>query len=164
MHERLTERASGTVISTRLYLLSHTATVLDDRIDEFAELVREHYKLEDIGDPASTSDVCLSTLAFFSLLNSIQEEQVVVGRVCSEEDAKLKDTTIILETSRLMGAGARVPLKFNAEISMNGNKTIYPIFPGEIVGLKGRNETGDWFQVSEILPVCIRELVELISD
>jgi DNA polymerase alpha subunit B len=106
----------------------------------------------------------LCNLIFCSLLNSIQEEQVVVGRICSEEDAKLKDTTIILETSRLMGAGARVPLKFNSEISMNGNKTIYPIFPGEIVGLKGRNETGDWFQVSEILPVCVREPVWPIFD
>ncbi|CAG8779896.1 4435_t:CDS:2, partial [Acaulospora colombiana] len=29
---------------------------LDDRIDEFAEMVRVHYQLEEIGDPASTSD------------------------------------------------------------------------------------------------------------
>jgi DNA polymerase alpha subunit B len=106
----------------------------------------------------------LCNLTSFALLNSIQEEQVVVGRICSEEDAKLKDTAIILETSRLMGAGARVPLKFNPEVLMTGNKTIYPIFPGEIVALKGRNETGEWFQVSEILPVCFWELVEPISD
>jgi hypothetical protein len=30
---------------------------LDDRIDEFAEMVREHYSLEDIQGPTETSEV-----------------------------------------------------------------------------------------------------------
>ncbi|KIM32000.1 hypothetical protein M408DRAFT_64337 [Serendipita vermifera MAFF 305830] len=121
MHERLAERA----------------TVLDDKIDEFAELVREFYNLEDIGDPASTSD----------------EELVVVGRICCDEDAKLNEASLVIETSRLMGAGARVPLKINPNVTINGDATVYPLFPGAIVALKGRNETGEWFQVSHILTI-----------
>ncbi|KAG8848497.1 DNA-directed DNA polymerase alpha subunit pol12, partial [Serendipita sp. 411] len=122
MHERLTERS----------------TVLDDRLDEFAELVRVHYNLEDIGDPASTSD----------------EELVVVGRICCEEDStKLNESSVMLETSRLMGAGMRVLLKFNPSVTTNGESPVLPLYPGAIVALKGINETGEWFQVSQILSI-----------
>ncbi|KAG8811255.1 DNA-directed DNA polymerase alpha subunit pol12 [Serendipita sp. 399] len=122
MHERLAERS----------------TVLDDRLDEFAELVRLHYNLEDIGDPASTSD----------------EELVVVGRICCEEDSsKLNEQSVMLETSRLMGAGERILLKFNTLVATNGESTVFPLYPGAIVALKGVNETGEWFQVSEILSI-----------
>ncbi|PVG03084.1 DNA polymerase alpha, subunit B [Serendipita vermifera] len=123
MYERLVERS----------------TVLDDRIDEFAEMVRVHYQLEEIGDPASTSD----------------EEQIVVGRICCDEDVKLNDASVVLETSRLMGAGARVPLKFDPNVTINGNTTLCPIFPGAILAFKGKNETGEWFQVSQILTLPI---------
>ncbi|CAG7854041.1 DNA polymerase alpha subunit B [Serendipita indica DSM 11827] len=119
MHERIAERS----------------TVLDDRIDEFAELVRTHYKLEDIGDPASTSD----------------EDVIVVGRICCDGDTKLNEASVELETSRLMGAGARVALKFDPNVSSNGDSSMLPLYPGAIVALKGRNETGSWFQVSQIL-------------
>lgn len=54
-----------------------------------------------------------------------------------------------------MGAGARVPLKFNPEVTIDGDTTVYGFFPGAITALKGRNETGEWFQVSEILTVSI---------
>lgn len=60
----------------------------------------------------------------------------------------------MIETSRLMGAGARTPLKMNPNVTINGDATMYPLFPGAIVALKGRNETGEWFQVSHILTVC----------
>jgi DNA polymerase alpha subunit B N-terminal len=35
-----------------------SGTVLDDRIEEFAELIREHYDITELGDPASSTDVC----------------------------------------------------------------------------------------------------------
>jgi DNA polymerase alpha subunit B len=78
---------------------------------------------------------------------------VVVGRICCDEDAKLNEASLVLETSRLMGAGARIPLKMNPTVTINGDSSVYPLFPGAIVAFKGRNETGEWFQVSQILTV-----------
>jgi DNA polymerase alpha subunit B len=80
---------------------------------------------------------------------------VVVGRICCDEDAKLNEASLVLETSRLMGAGARIPLKMNPTVTTNGDSSVYPLFPGAIVAFKGRNETGEWFQVSQILTVRI---------
>ena len=69
----------------------------------------------------------------------------------------------MIETSRLMGAGARTPLKMNPNVVINGDATVYPLFPGAIVALKGRNETGEWFQVSQILTVrnILLEFIQL---
>lgn len=43
---------------------------LDQMIDDAADLVRSHFKLDDIGDPGTTTDVCfrLLTLAFLTSL------------------------------------------------------------------------------------------------
>jgi hypothetical protein len=116
-------------------------------------MVRVHYQLEEIGDPASTSDVGPSHLILSILLTDLQEDQIVVGRICCDEDVKLNDASVVLETSRLMGAGARVPLKFDPNVTINSNTSLCPMFPGAILALKGRNETGEWFQVSQILTV-----------
>ena len=43
---------------------------LDDRIDEFGEIIREHYKTEELGDPASSTDACrFVTFSLTTLLN-----------------------------------------------------------------------------------------------
>ena len=34
------------------------SAALDERIDEFGALVREHYEISDLGDPSSSTDVC----------------------------------------------------------------------------------------------------------
>jgi DNA polymerase alpha subunit B len=60
MYEKVSERSEGTVALFDLMKTSVNGTVaLDDRIDEFAELVREHYNLDDLGDPNSSADVCV---------------------------------------------------------------------------------------------------------
>lgn len=90
---------------------------------------------------------------------------MVVGRICWDEESKFSETTIMLETSRLMGAGARIPLKFNENVSINRIASTYPLFPGAIVALKGRNDTGNWFQVSGILTVgCLELLMMMIHS
>lgn len=38
------------------------SAVLDERIDEFAEIIREQYDVDELGDPSATSEV-----QFFSL-------------------------------------------------------------------------------------------------
>ena len=39
--------------------------MLDDRIDEFSELIREKYDIDEVGDPSSVTEVCLSFLTSF---------------------------------------------------------------------------------------------------
>lgn len=61
MYEKIMERSEGTPSrseagSCLTHVLLHY-TVLDDRLDEFAELVREQYKLTGLGDPTSSTDV-----------------------------------------------------------------------------------------------------------
>ncbi|KAJ7459686.1 DNA polymerase alpha/epsilon subunit B-domain-containing protein [Mycena latifolia] len=121
---------------------SERGDVLDDRIDEFAERIREHYDLSDVGDPsASTSD-----------------DITVVGRIIQDDDtdesAKLGEGAIAFECSRAMGNGARVPLRFDWNLKIRGGPQgsgSTSFFPGAIAALRGKNGGGGYFQVSEIL-------------
>ncbi|KAJ6508996.1 DNA polymerase alpha/epsilon subunit B-domain-containing protein [Mycena sanguinolenta] len=121
---------------------SERGEVLDDRIDEFAERIREKYDLSDLGDPsASTAD-----------------EIVVVGRIIQDDDAveesKLADSAISLECSRALGNGARVPLRFDWNLKIRGGAQgsgSTALFPGAIAAFRGKNGVGGYFQVSEIL-------------
>jgi hypothetical protein len=36
-----------------------TSIALDDRIDEFGELIKEHYNIAELGDPSTSTDVRL---------------------------------------------------------------------------------------------------------
>ncbi|KAF8208733.1 DNA polymerase alpha, subunit B [Mycena galopus ATCC 62051] len=126
MHEKPTDRGD----------------VLDDRIDEFAERIREHYDVPDLGDPsASTAD-----------------DITVVGRIIQDDEAvegaKLADGAISLECSRALGNGARVPLRFDWNLKIRGGAQgsgSTAFFPGAIAALRGKNGGGGYFQVSEIL-------------
>ena len=111
--------------------LSEASEILDERIDLFLDLVREHHKLEDdaFGNPSSRSP----------------SEIVAVGRIASDSsEGKLNAASLVLETSRRAGAGLRVPLKLD-------NLQSYDFFPGKIVALRGTNATGDFFAVKEVL-------------
>ena len=111
--------------------LSEASEILDDRIDSFTDLVQEHYKLPDtaFGNPAAQSTA----------------EVVAVGRIaCDQSNGKLNAASVVLETSRRMGAGLRVSLKFDQGVG-------YDVFPGKIMALKGTNVSGEYFAVSEVL-------------
>jgi DNA polymerase alpha subunit B len=113
--------------------LSSASEILDDRIDSFTELIQEYHNLPDssFGNPAAQSS----------------SEVVAVGRIaCDQPDGKLNAASVVLETSRRMGAGMRVPLKFE-------NGTGYDLFPGKIVAIRGTNVSGEYFSVSETLPL-----------
>lgn len=113
--------------------LSSASEILDDRIDSFTELIQEHHSLPDsaFGNPAAQSS----------------SEIVGVGRIaCDQPDGKLNAASVVLETSRRMGAGMRVPLKFQNGIG-------YDLFPGKIIAVRGTNVSGEYFVVSEILPL-----------
>ncbi|KAJ7644276.1 DNA polymerase alpha/epsilon subunit B-domain-containing protein [Roridomyces roridus] len=123
--------------------LSARGNALDERIDEFAERIREHYDIADISDPSG----------------STSEEVTVVGRIVQDDDAaedssKLVEGGIALESSRNLGQGSRIPLRFNSDLRIRGGvqgggSSIF--FPGAIAALRGKNGGGGYFQVSEVL-------------
>lgn len=113
--------------------LSETSEILDDRIDDFLNLVREHHKLDDD--------------AFGSAATQSTTEVVAVGRIASDSlEGKLNAASLVLETSRRTGGGLRIPL------SMERIKS-YQFFPGQIVALRGSNTSGHDFTVTEILNI-----------
>ncbi|KAH6680493.1 DNA polymerase alpha subunit B N-terminal-domain-containing protein [Halenospora varia] len=110
---------------------SEASEILDDRIDEFMVLVQAHHKLDDS--------------AFGSAASQGTTEIVAVGRIASDSpEGKLNASSLVLESSRRMGAGLRVPLKVDG---IPG----YQFFPGQIVALRGVNASGEDFTVSAVL-------------
>lgn len=110
--------------------LSEASEILDDRIDEFAELIKQHHGFPDsaFGNPAAESTA----------------EIIAVGRIASDtSEGKLNAASMVLETSRRMGAGLRIPLRME--------KQAFDFFPGKIVALKGTNPSGEYFTVNEVI-------------
>jgi hypothetical protein len=96
------------------------------------------------------------------LLKELQESVYVVGRIVIDVEntigpSKLNESTLTLESSRAMGAGVRVPLRFDSQVTVRDGPTPSPggagFFPGAIVALRGKNGGAGWFQVEEILTV-----------
>lgn len=113
--------------------LSETSEILDDRIDEFLTLVREHHKLDDD--------------AFGSAAFQSTTEVVAVGRIASDSlEGKLNAASVVLETSRRTGGGLRIPLNMD---KIKG----YQFFPGQIVALRGSNTSGHSFTVTQVLDI-----------
>ncbi|KAK5687375.1 DNA-directed DNA polymerase alpha subunit pol12 [Elasticomyces elasticus] len=116
---------------TMAQTLTSASEILDDRIDTFTDLIQSHHSLPDsaFGNPAAQSTA----------------EIVAVGRICSDQpNGKLNASSVVLETSRRMGAGLRVPLKFGEGVG-------YALFPGKILAVRGSNVSGEYFKVSEVL-------------
>lgn len=100
--------------------------------------------------------------------NSTQEDIVVVGRITHDADSsaetsvRLNEASLTLESSRAMGSGARIHLRFDTNVRMKGMKRGIGgmgVFPGAIVALRGRNGGGGWFTVTEVLPVRVEPSV-----
>jgi DNA polymerase alpha subunit B len=123
--------------------LSESSEILDDRIDAFTELIQSHHQLPDsvFGNPAAQSTA----------------EIVAVGRIaCDTPNGKLNAASLCLETSRRMGAGMRVPLRMN-ELG-------FDLFPGKIVAVRGTNVSGEYFSVTEVLPMPSLPVAASIPD
>lgn len=111
---------------------SEASEILDDRIDSFTDLIQAHHELQDgaFGNPAAQSTA----------------EIVAVGRIaCDTPNGKLNAASLVLETSRRMGAGMRVPLRLDG--------LGYDFFPGKIVALRGTNVSGEYFSATELLEI-----------
>ncbi|KIJ54843.1 hypothetical protein M422DRAFT_200787 [Sphaerobolus stellatus SS14] len=127
--------------------VSRRSHVLDERIDEFGEIIREKYGVEELGDPSSATEDLVT----------------VVGRLCLDHEtdsnspsSKPTATNLVLEASRFGGSGERIPLKFEPDFKIHGasdSTSGKSLFTGEILALRGKNGGGGWFLVQEVLPV-----------
>jgi DNA polymerase alpha subunit B len=114
--------------------LAEASEILDERIDEFMSIIQKHHSLDDS--------------AFGNAAAQGTNEIVAVGRIASDTaEGKLNNASLVLETSRRMGAGIRVPLKIDALTPS------WQFFPGQIVALRGTNASGAYFTVSEVLQI-----------
>lgn len=125
--------------------------------------------MDELGDPSATTEViqCIYIPDPLGLLltslTDYKEDVVVVGRICADADAtsilsKLTEGSIFIESSRMQGSGARVPLRFSPTLKLRGTVQgagAIGLFPGAIAALKGKNGGGGLFVVNEILGVSI---------
>jgi DNA polymerase alpha subunit B len=131
--------------------LADSSEILDERIDEFMSIIQKHYGLDDS--------------AFGNAAGQSTNEIVAIGRIASDTpEGKLNSASLVLETSRRMGAGMRVPLRIDA-------LAFWQFFPGQIVALRGTNASGVYFTVSEVLqtpllpvPVSSVQNIEAVNE
>ena len=110
--------------------ISEASGILDDRIEEFQDLIQAHYGLDDT--------------AFGNAANQETNEIISVGRIVSDAlEGRINASSLMLETSRRTGAGHRVPLRVES-IS-------HEFFPGQIIAVRGINASGEYFSVKEVL-------------
>ncbi|WFD33634.1 DNA-directed DNA polymerase alpha subunit pol12 [Malassezia cuniculi] len=121
---------------------------LDNRLDQMGEVIAHAFSLDELSDPSIPS----------------QESVYTVGRICSRVDpgvaqSRLSPQTLMLESSRMVGNGQRVALALDPECRVRyawsdesaGASSTVGLFPGMIVGLRGRNGSGGRFVADEIL-------------
>ena len=122
--------------------ISQRSESLDDLIDEYAEAIKNDYGITELGDPHFVSEEPIYT----------------VGRILSPptDNAKVNAGSLFLESSRLLGAGKRISLKFKGpgELKVRGGAPGvkgFGVYPGCLVCVKGRNGGGNSFVVEEVL-------------
>ncbi|KDN42303.1 DNA polymerase alpha, subunit B [Tilletiaria anomala UBC 951] len=146
---------------------------LDERIDRMADVIEEFYELgpNPFGDPTvpSQDDIYVVGRICPAVPPPVEVASVMeTARWAKTGVPKLSEAGVVLETSKKMGDGERVSLMFEADCKVRRSPPApgakfgdeddgllrtdrFGIFPGMLVGLKGRNGTGDAFSVQEVL-------------
>lgn len=111
--------------------IKETSETMDERIDYVGSLIQEAHGIEVFANPTRVG----------------QEAVYAYGLICSDaSEVRLSANSVILQTSRDLGMGGRIPLDL---AKVDG----YTLFPGQVIGVKGTNHGGRAFQVDEILMV-----------
>ncbi|WFD41803.1 DNA-directed DNA polymerase alpha subunit pol12 [Malassezia psittaci] len=128
---------------------------LDNRLDDMGEVLRQSFGIDtELEDPSIAS----------------QESIYCVGRICmrldpeskngsSSTNTRLNPSNLMIETSRMVGNGKRVILALDpscrARFAFTDDTaqiaSVVGLFPGMIVGARGRNGGGNRFVVEELL-------------
>nr|XP_045600835.1 DNA polymerase alpha subunit B-like [Procambarus clarkii] len=105
------------------------AGALDDSINVLAEQMKDALQVEE-----------------FSHLKIMSNESIsVVGRICCDSVGRLNAASVLLEGSREIAGGKTVPVDLS-------QLDKYSLFPGQIVGLRGINTTGNRLIAKELVP------------
>ncbi|EIW72508.1 hypothetical protein TREMEDRAFT_66921 [Tremella mesenterica DSM 1558] len=120
--------------------ISQRSEALDDMIDDFADIIKDSYGITELGDPHFASE----------------EDIYAVGRILSPptDSSKVSTQALYLESSRLLGSGRRVQLRFSPGIKVRGGAAgvkSFGLFPGCLICVKGRNGGGGVFVADEVL-------------
>ncbi|KAI0300193.1 hypothetical protein BC826DRAFT_665150 [Russula brevipes] len=102
--------------------ISERSEALDERIDELANLVRQHYGLADLGDPSASTDLNEPSLHI--------------------ESSRGTGSGVRFPLKFMPNFKVRGGPKGQGSVGL---------FPGAIVAVKGRNGGGGWFSVFEVL-------------
>jgi DNA polymerase alpha subunit B len=142
MYEKLTEKGD---------LLNH-------RINHFAPLIAKEY----VKQLEKSDENILDEMQIDKKMADIEPEDIIarpmephqephfyVGRVCCDsiENVSLNEHSIVLESSRELGAGAKVKLNLTTFLDNGGS---FALFPGQIIGLEARNPSGNCLDVCKI--------------
>ena len=82
---------------------------MDARIDQMADAIQAVHNVPDLTPPAQPS----------------MDRVVAVGRIACDSEGKLNDQSILLEASRMLGAGMRVRLALH-------ELPAFSLFPGQV--------------------------------
>ncbi|KAI7878819.1 DNA polymerase alpha, subunit B, partial [Lichtheimia hyalospora FSU 10163] len=119
------------------------ADSLDERIEYIAEQIERHYQLEG---------------GFANPSRAHQDKIVAVGRICCDaSEGKLNAQSILLESSRDLGMGKRVQLDVSRVEQ-------YSLFPGQILGVEGVNNTGRLFVADKLLMPPLPPTLDRMDD
>lgn len=127
--------------------ISQRSESLDEQIDDFGEIIKDAYGLAELGDPHFATDDSIHT----------------VGRILAppSDTSKASAQALYLESSRLLGSGRRIALRFPpGQVRVRGGPQgvkSFGLYPGCLVGVKGRNGGGGFFAVEEVLLVSTGE-------
>ncbi|CAJ0905175.1 2174_t:CDS:2, partial [Entrophospora sp. SA101] len=100
--------------------------ILEDRIDSCVEVISEHYNKETLCDPTIVGESKLFT----------------VGKICCDSEGRLNPESAMLVTS--INLGERVIKLFLNDLPS------FSLFPGQIIGVEGVNNTGNCLYVKKI--------------
>ncbi|KAG8955868.1 DNA-directed DNA polymerase alpha subunit pol12 [Tulasnella sp. 424] len=143
------ERTNGFTYRYLQDKLLQKGETLNRRIDEFGSYVKEYYGLDELADP-----------------NVATEDDVyIVGRICDDSESKLTESSLLLEPSKVVGDGKRLPIRFAPtgfqfhappQGSSIAARAGIGLFPGAIAAFKGitaHGQEGAFFMVKEVLPL-----------
>ena len=131
--------------------------VLDTRLNTMAEVLHQAFGLAtEWEDPTIPSQESIYTMGRICL-----RVNPAKGEADSATATKLTPTDLMLETSRMVGNGQRVALSLDPKCRVRyawtdesaSMASVVGLFPGMIVGLKGRNGSGARFIAEELLMV-----------
>lgn len=138
--------------------IAEKSDIVDERLEILTNEFKEYYKWEEVSHPAQPAQATIFT----------------VGQICTDAvtdtSSKLNDQSVMLEACRSVGHGIRVRLdlsKLTQQTNRDGKSLVadgYTLFPGKIIGVQGRNVSGDRLIVEKIFecppPVVPRNSIQ----